>query len=38
MLDPDKIGQLSSDPDFWEAMDAFGETPFYPPADFSSVR
>ncbi len=37
MLDPDKVGQLNSGPDFWEAVDALGDTSFYPPADFSSA-
>ena len=35
MLDPDKVGQLNSGPEFWQAVDALGDTPYYPPADFS---
>ena len=38
MLDPDKVGQLNSGPDFWTAVDALGDTSFYPPADFSMVK
>ena len=38
MLDPDKVGQLNSGPDFWEAVDALGEKPFYPAADFSMAK
>lgn len=38
MLDPDKVGQLNAGPEFWEAVDALGDTPYYPPADFSMVR
>ena len=38
MLDPDKVGQLNSGPDFWEAVDALGDKSFYPPADFSMAK
>lgn len=38
MLDPDKVGQLNSGPEFWAAVDALGDTPYYPPADFSMVK
>lgn len=35
MLDPENIGQLNAGPDFWAAVDALGDTPYYPEADFS---
>jgi len=35
MLDPENVGQLNAGPDFWAAVDALGDTPYYPPADFS---
>lgn len=35
MLDADRIGQLNSGQDFWDAVDANKDLPFYPPADFS---
>lgn len=38
MLDPDKVGQLNGGPEFWAAVDALGDTPYYPPADFSMVK
>ena len=38
MLDPDKVGQLNAGPEFWAAVDALGDTPYYPPADFSMVK
>ena len=38
MLDPDKVGQLNGGPEFWDAVDALGDAPYYPPADFSMVR
>ena len=38
MLDPDKVGQLNSGPEFWAAVDALGDTSYYPPADFSMVK
>lgn len=33
MLDPEQVGQLNAGPDFWAAVDALGDTPYYPPAD-----
>lgn len=33
MLDPESVGQLNAGPDFWEAVDALGEKPFYAPAE-----
>ena len=38
MLDPDKVGQLNSGPEFWAAVDALGDTSYYPPADFSMAK
>jgi hypothetical protein len=38
MLDPDKVGQLNSGPEFWAAVDALGDRSYYPPADFSMVK
>ena len=35
MLDPDSVGQLNAGPDFWAAIDALGDEPFYYPADLS---
>ncbi len=35
MLDPGSIGQLNAGPDFWAAVDANLERPYYPVADFS---
>lgn len=33
MLDPESVGQLNAGPDFWAAIDALGDRPFYPPAE-----
>ena len=33
MLDPESIGQLNSGPDFWAAVEALGDEPYYPLAD-----
>mgnify|MGYP006274541289 CR=1 FL=1 len=33
MLDPASIGQLNAGPDFWAAVDARSDRPFYPPAE-----
>ncbi len=38
MLDPQSIGELNAGPDFWTAVDALGDEPFYPPADLSQAR
>ncbi len=38
MLDPQSIGELNAGPDFWAAVDALGDTPFYPVADLGSAR
>jgi hypothetical protein len=38
MLDPQSVGQLNAGPDFWAAIDALGDEPFYPEADLSAVR
>ena len=32
MLDPESIGELNAGPDFWEAVDALGDAPYYEPA------
>lgn len=37
MLDPQSIGELNAGPDFWEAVDALGDKPFYPVADLSAA-
>jgi len=33
MLDPESIGQLNAGEDFWDAVKALGDTPFYAEAD-----
>ena len=33
MLDPEAVGQLNAGPDFWTAVDALGDEPYYPVAD-----
>lgn len=33
MLDPESVGQLNAGPDFWAAVDALGDEPYYPVAD-----
>lgn len=38
MLDPQSIGELNAGPDFWAAVDALGDTPFYAEADLAPVR
>lgn len=38
MLDPQSIGELNAGPDFWEAIDALGDRPFYPVADLGATR
>ncbi len=38
MLDPENVGQLNAGPDFWAAVDALGDEPYYPPADLAPVR
>jgi hypothetical protein len=38
MLDPGSIGELNAGPGFWAAVDALGDTPFYPEADLTPVR
>ena len=38
MLDPQSVGELNAGPDFWAAVDALGDEPFYSPADFSTAR
>ncbi|MCP5200290.1 MAG: hypothetical protein H6977_09760 [Gammaproteobacteria bacterium] len=38
VLEPELIGQLNTAPEFWAAVDALGDTPYYPPADLSPVR
>jgi hypothetical protein len=38
MLDPGSIGELNAGPDFWAAVDALGDTPFYAEADLVPVR
>jgi hypothetical protein len=35
MLDPESIGELNAGPEFWAAVDALGDEPYYPEADFS---
>lgn len=35
MLDADRIGEINTGQDFWDAVDANKHLPFYPPADFS---
>ncbi len=35
MLDADSIGELNGGPEFWAAVDALGDEPYYPVADFS---
>lgn len=35
MLDPESIGQLNAGPDFWAAVDANADRPYYPAPDFS---
>lgn len=35
MLDPESIGELNAGPEFWAAVDALGDEPYYPPADLS---
>lgn len=35
MLDPEKVGELNAGPEFWAAVDALGDVPYYPPADFA---
>ena len=35
MLDPESIGQLNAGPDFWAAVDANADRPYYPRPDFS---
>lgn len=37
MLDPERVGELNAGPDFWAAVDALGDLPFYPPADLRPV-
>ena len=37
VLDPELVGGLNVAPAFWEAIDALGETPFYPPADLPGM-
>ena len=37
MLDPESVGQLNAGPDFWAAIDALGDTPFYPPAELGNA-
>lgn len=38
MLDPESVGELNAGPGFWAAVDALGNVPYYPPADFSMAR
>lgn len=38
MLDPQSVGELNAGPEFWAAVDALGDTPYYPPADFGVAR
>lgn len=38
MLDPENVGQLNAGPDFWAAVDALGDEPFYAPADLTPAR
>jgi hypothetical protein len=35
MLDPASVGELNAGPEFWAAVDALGDEPFYPPAEFA---
>jgi len=37
MLDPEQIGNLNTAPEFWAAVDALGDTPYYPPAELGVV-
>lgn len=37
MLDPESVGQLNAGPDFWAAIDALGDRPFYPPAELGAA-
>ncbi len=38
MLDPESVGQLNAGPDFWAAIDALGDTPFYAPAELGAAE
>ena len=35
MLDPEMIGELNAGPDFWTAVDALGDAPYYPRAELN---
>ena len=35
MLDNESIGELNAGPEFWAAVDALGDEPYYPQADLS---
>ena len=35
MLDPESVGELNAGPNFWEAVDALGDEPYYPEADLA---
>ncbi len=38
MLDPELVGELNTAPEFWAAVDALGDTPYYPAPDLTPVR
>lgn len=38
MLDPELVGQLNAGPEFWAAVDARSDEPYYLPADLTPVR
>jgi hypothetical protein len=37
MLEPGSVGELNAGPEFWEAVVALGDRPYYPPIDMKGI-